>query len=174
MGDLDCKTDATFCQVSRPCTEVAGNVESVMFNIENTIFEMKPLSYLHQGEGICQFAIAMNPLDKHNSGNYLFGGLFLKHFYSIYDYDQELISLGINSHSEGLVDMYPADKMKKAEGGAEGKVKPPAKKADEAKKEEAPKAAEKKPEVSSESNDAFAAAASTEKLAGNAPVEGIP
>jgi hypothetical protein len=77
----------------------------------------------------------MNPLDKHNSGNYLFGGSFLKHFYSIYDYDQELISLGINSHSEGLVDMYPADKMKKSEGG---KVKPA--EAIPAKKEEAPKA----------------------------------
>jgi hypothetical protein len=47
MGDLDCKSDATFCQVGRSCTEVAGSIESVMFNIENTIFEMKPLSYLH-------------------------------------------------------------------------------------------------------------------------------
>jgi len=139
-------------------------------------------------------------LDKHNSGNYLFGGLFLKHFYSIYDYDQELISLGINSHSEGLVDMYPADKIKKSE---EGKAKAPVKKAEEAakedkKKEETPKTDEKKPEealkapvkkteeapktsavekkseISSDSNNAFADAASTEKLAGNAPVDGIP
>jgi flagellin-like hook-associated protein FlgL len=86
----------------------------------------------------------MNPLDKHNSGNYLFGGSFLKHFYSIYDYDQELISLGINSHSEGLVDMYSVDKMKKSE--TEVKVKPPAKKAEEtAKTADGPaKAVEKK------------------------------
>jgi hypothetical protein len=47
MGDLDCKSDATFCQVGRSCEEVAGGIDSVMFNIENTIFEMKPLSYLH-------------------------------------------------------------------------------------------------------------------------------
>jgi hypothetical protein len=47
MGDLDCKTDATFCQVGRSCDEVAASVESVMFNIENTIFEMKPKAYLH-------------------------------------------------------------------------------------------------------------------------------
>lgn len=71
---------------------------------------MTPKAYLHQGEGICQFAIAMNPLDAFNNGNYLFGGLFLKHFYSIYEYDQELISLGVNKHSEGLVQMYPAGK----------------------------------------------------------------
>jgi hypothetical protein len=47
MGDLDCKSDATFCQVGRSCDEVAATVESVMFNIENTIFEMKPKAYLH-------------------------------------------------------------------------------------------------------------------------------
>jgi hypothetical protein len=117
----------------------------------------------------------------------LFGGLFLKHFYSIYDYDQELISLGINSHSEGMVDMYTADQIKKSEN--EGKVVPPAKNSDEKakaekkkeeaskpveKKEEAQKPAEKKQEVQSDSASAFADAASTEKLAGNAPVEGIP
>ena len=125
----------------------------------------------------------------------MFGGLFLKHFYSIYDYDQELISLGINTHSEGLVDMYPADKMKVSDGKAkapvaakdgekkeetpkvnEKKPEEAAPKKTEKKSEETPKvnAAEKKPDASSESSDAFAAAASTEKLAGNAPVEGIP
>ena len=88
-------------------------LKSVAFNIEGTIFELSPQAYLHQGEGICQFAIAQNPLDKHNNGNFLFGDLFLKHFYSIYDYDQELISLGINKHSEGLVKMYPVDGIKK-------------------------------------------------------------
>lgn len=107
----------------------------------------------------------MNPLDKHNSGNYLFGGLFLKHFYSIYDYDQELISLGINSHSEGLVDMYPAEKMKKSEEGSEDGKKASIPKKKEVKKEE---------KKNQDSTNSFADAASTEKLAGNAPVEGIP
>jgi hypothetical protein len=78
---------------------------SVSFHIEDTIFELKPLAYLHQGDGICQFAIAENPLDKHNNGNFLLGDLFLKHFYSIYDYDHELISLGVNSHSKDVASM---------------------------------------------------------------------
>jgi hypothetical protein len=66
---------------------------------------MKPMAYLHQGNGICQFAIAKNPLDNFNNGQFLFGSLFLKHFYSIYDYDQEYISLGVNEHSKNLVSM---------------------------------------------------------------------
>jgi len=45
-------------------------------------------------------------LDKLNNGNFLFGGLFLKHFYSIYDYDNELISLGVNIHSKDLVSIH--------------------------------------------------------------------
>jgi hypothetical protein len=31
----------------------------------------------------------------------------LKHFYSIFDFEQELISLGVNTHSKDLVKMYP-------------------------------------------------------------------
>jgi hypothetical protein len=85
--------------------KLSEKLNSVGFNIEKTVFELSPMAYLHQGEGICQFAIAENPLDKLNNGNFLFGGLFLKHFYSIYDYDNELISLGINTHSAHLVTM---------------------------------------------------------------------
>lgn len=70
------------------------------------------MGYLHQGEGICQFAIAQNPLDIHNNGNFLFGGLFLKHFYSVYDYDRELISLGVNRHSKDLVQMRQLEHQK--------------------------------------------------------------
>ena len=47
---------------------------------------MSPKAYLHQGE-VCQFAIAENPLDKANGRAYIFGDLFLKHFYAIFDYD---------------------------------------------------------------------------------------
>lgn len=114
MKDLDCKSDPTFCQSLKSCPEVAKQVKPVAFQIGETIFELSPIAYLHQGERICQFAIAENPLDKHNNGNFLFGDLFLKHFYSIYDYDQELISLGVNTHSQSLVQMFPKGQKGKA------------------------------------------------------------
>ena len=90
-----------------PCDHIAPKLHNVGFNVEDTLFEMRPEAYLHQGkDDICQFAIAQNPLDKFNNGNFLFGGLFLKHFYSIYDFDNELISLGVNSHSANMVYMH--------------------------------------------------------------------
>ena len=49
---------------------------------------------------------------------YMIGGLFLKHFYTVYDLDKDEVSLGINTHSKGKAYMYapgkrPADIDKK-------------------------------------------------------------
>ena len=113
VKDLDCKIDPTFCQSRAQCTKLAHKLQSVSFNIDGTMFELKPLAYLHQGPEICQFAIAENPLDMKNNGNFLFGSLFLKHFYSIYDFDNELISLGVNTHSKNVVSMHAGADPKK-------------------------------------------------------------
>jgi len=48
----------------------------------------------------------------------LIGDAFLRHFYSVYDFDTDQISLGINVHSKGQVSMYkpgerPAELIKK-------------------------------------------------------------
>jgi len=67
-----------------------------------------PSEYLFQvdgGDSKCQFAIAENKLDKFNNKNFIFGQLFLKHFYTVYNYENEQISLGINKNSEKLVRM---------------------------------------------------------------------
>lgn len=102
---INCDVDPTFCQIRKPCSQVAKELQPVSFRIENTLFVLKPMAYLHQGVGICQFAIAKNPLDNLNNGNFLFGSLFLKHFYTIYDFENEFISLGVNIHSKDLVSM---------------------------------------------------------------------
>ena len=41
-----------------------------------------------------------------NKNLFLIGDAFLKHFYSVYDFDKDTVSLGINQHSEGKVSMY--------------------------------------------------------------------
>ena len=71
----------------------------------DSVFEISATQYLFQAEGKCQFAIAENKLDKFNNGNFIFGQLFLKHFYTVYNYENEQISLGINKNSEKLVRM---------------------------------------------------------------------
>lgn len=49
-----------------------------------------------------------------NANLFLVGDVFLRHFYSVYDFDKDQIGLGINTHSEGRVALYkpgerPAD-----------------------------------------------------------------
>jgi len=40
------------------------------------------------------------------SNIYLIGDLFLKHFYSVYDFDKDEMSFGINTHSKDKVQMF--------------------------------------------------------------------
>jgi hypothetical protein len=34
------------------------------------------------------------------------GDVFLRHFYSVYDFDRNQVGLGVNIHSEGKVSIY--------------------------------------------------------------------
>lgn len=108
---LDCVNDDNFCQVMTPCNEIAPKLKPVGIQIADVTFEMQPELYLHQAEGTrCQFAIHSNQM-KGSSGNlYLIGDTLLRHLYQVYDFENETISLGINTHSEGKVKMYEPGK----------------------------------------------------------------
>jgi len=41
-----------------------------------------------------------------NKNLFLIGDAFLKHFYSVYDFDRDTLSLGVNMHSKNKVSMY--------------------------------------------------------------------
>ena len=100
VGDLDCVTDDNFCQVMTPCTDIAKKLKPVSFSIGGQTFEMGPGLYLHQAEGTrCQFAIHSNQL-KGSTGNLvLVGDTLLRHLYQVYDFENETIALGVNTHS---------------------------------------------------------------------------
>lgn len=108
---LDCVNDDNFCQVMIPCNEIAPKLKPVGIQIADVVFEMTPELYLHQAEGTrCQFAIHSNQM-KGSSGNlYLIGDTLLRHLYQVYDFENETISLGVNTHSEGKIKMYEPGK----------------------------------------------------------------
>lgn len=82
------------------------------------VFEITPEQYLYKSdEGKCYFVIHKCRLPGKNKNLFLIGDAFLRHFYSVYDFDKDQISLGINIHSKGKVAMYkpgerPADSIK--------------------------------------------------------------
>mmetsp|Transcript_2201 Transcript_2201/g.3308 ORF Transcript_2201/g.3308 Transcript_2201/m.3308 type:complete len:92 (+) Transcript_2201:1896-2171(+) len=47
---------------------------------------------------------------------YMIGDLFLRHFYSVYDFDKDEVSLGVNAHSKGKVSMFnPSESRSQAQ-----------------------------------------------------------
>jgi hypothetical protein len=82
------------------------------------VFEINPDQYLYRAnENKCFFVIHKCRLPGKNKDLFLVGDAFLRHFYSVYDFDQDQISLGVNTHSQGKVSMYkpgerPADAVK--------------------------------------------------------------
>lgn len=57
-------------------------------------------------EGKCFFVIHKCRLPGKNKNLFLIGDAFLRHFYSVYDFDRDQISLGVNVHSKNKVTMY--------------------------------------------------------------------
>mmetsp|Transcript_27424 Transcript_27424/g.41699 ORF Transcript_27424/g.41699 Transcript_27424/m.41699 type:complete len:85 (+) Transcript_27424:1413-1667(+) len=71
------------------------------------VFELTPEQYLYKAnENKCYFVIHKCRLPGKNKDLYLVGDAFLRHFYSVYDFDKDTLSIGVNSHSKGLVSMY--------------------------------------------------------------------
>ena len=89
------------------------------------VFEINPEQYLYKSdEGNCYFVIHKCRLPGKNKNLFLIGDAFLRHFYSVYDFDKDQVSLGVNLHSKGKVSMYkpgerPTDAVK-VETASEG------------------------------------------------------
>ena len=77
------------------------------------VFEINPQQYLYKSShNKCYFVIHKCRLPGKNKNLFLIGDAFLKHFYSVYDFDRDTMSLGINKHSEGKVRMYKPEETK--------------------------------------------------------------
>lgn len=112
---LDCVSDSTFCQVPESCASIAPKLKPVGFQFSDYVFELQPELYLYKASPTqCYFVVHKCRLPGKNANLFLVGDVFLRHFYSVYDFDKDQIGLGINTHSEGRVALYkpgerPAD-----------------------------------------------------------------
>lgn len=107
VSDVNCIDDDNFCFVTKQtCKEIAPRLKPIVFQINDVMFELKPNLYLHQAEDKCQFAIHQNQLKGSSSGLFLIGDIMLRHLYQVYDFENETISLGVNTHSKDEILMY--------------------------------------------------------------------
>lgn len=96
-------------------------VKPVGFQMSDYVFEINPQQYLYKSShNKCYFVIHKCRLPGKNKNLYLIGDAFLKHFYSVYDFDKDTVSLGINKHSEGKVRMYKPEETTIGKVSTEG------------------------------------------------------
>jgi len=107
LPNLDCESDATFCHVPESCEAISQKIKPVGFQMSDYVFEINPAQYLYKAnDNKCFFVIHKCRLPGKNKDLFLIGDAFLRHFYSVYDFDMDQISLGVNVHSQGQVSMY--------------------------------------------------------------------
>ena len=62
------------------------------------VFEINPEQYLYKSSHKkCYFVVHKCRLPGKNKNLFLIGDAFLKHFYSVYDFDKDTVSLGIEA-----------------------------------------------------------------------------
>lgn len=90
------------------CTNVVQKLKPIAFQLSDYIFQINAEEYLQEArKDACFFVIHKTDVDESDAANiYLIGDLFLKHFYSVYDFDKDEVSLGIDTHSKGKVQMF--------------------------------------------------------------------
>lgn len=111
VPDLDCTTDENFCTSKKACDELSKKLKPIGIQMSNFVFEIPASEYTYQADGgTCYFVINECKLTGKNRDLYLMGDAFLKHYYSAFDFDKNEVSLGVNTHSEGKVRMFSANK----------------------------------------------------------------
>jgi hypothetical protein len=89
------------------------------------VFEINPEQYLYKSSHKkCYFVVHKCRLPGKNKNLFLIGDAFLKHFYSVYDFDRDTLSLGVNSHSKDKVSMYKPGSRPGDAGQAAAEQKP--------------------------------------------------
>lgn len=119
IPNLECASNHTFCHVHETCESVVKKVKPVAFQLSDYMFEITPEEYLFKArKSTCFFVIHKSEGKGENANMYLMGITFLRHFYSVYDFDNEEISLGVNTHSLGRVHMYAPGDHPRDEGNS--------------------------------------------------------
>lgn len=83
-------------------------LQPIGFQLSDYVFEINPEEFLFKArKNTCFFVIHKTGTESDSSSNmYMLGDLFLQHFYSVYDFDKDEVSIGVNSHSKDKVHMY--------------------------------------------------------------------
>ena len=90
------------------CTQYAAigrctnfySLPDITFEFAYIKFNMSPRAYLLDISGGCLIGLLPNYVDENQ---YLMGDTFLRHFYQVYDYENQMVKLAVDAHSKDMV-----------------------------------------------------------------------
>lgn len=91
------------------CDKVASYFKDFDFIINRNVqITMSPYAYLQETQGYCYVAIQGMPSSVSGMNMYLLGDTFLRHFYTVFDYENNYIKLALNSQyvKDGYTDSF--------------------------------------------------------------------
>lgn len=95
-GKIQMKSD-------KPCRDIQNNFANLQFNIQETRILIAPKGYLYQSAGKCMVGVEGIP---DNLNQIRLGSVFLRNFYTVLDFDNNYIMIGLNK--EALADSRAA------------------------------------------------------------------
>lgn len=88
------------------CEDMYKKLDPIKFQFGAYIFEQDPIAYLkeydYKKSKMCTIHLrgSKESGDSKRKNRFLMGNVFLKNFYSVYDFDQQAVLLGVNVHSK--------------------------------------------------------------------------
>lgn len=107
---LDCSMG--LCIGGLSCEHIAPKLSNLTIKINDHFFDIMPQGFLINAtdlgvepefENKCIFGVIPLPEIVGDSLMFLLGDVFLRNFYSVFDYDNQLVYLAVNKHSEEYV-----------------------------------------------------------------------
>ena len=88
----------------QPCSNFE-HLDHLTFEFENTKFNISPKAYLADDPDLGLCILLMMPGISHimTGDEYLIGEAFLRHFYQVYDYENQMVKFAVNIHSQDYV-----------------------------------------------------------------------
>jgi len=104
------------CIGGQKCSHFEPILSNISLVIENELFEIMPKGYLLNGQDLdpdfidtCIFGVMPLPSLVGSMKMYLLGDVFLRSFYSVFDFEQQSVKLGINIHAKEYASIRQRD-----------------------------------------------------------------
>lgn len=110
---LDCSMG--LCIGGRSCEFIEPLLSNLTIKIDDTYFDISPHSYLINATDLgselefhdkCIFGIIPLPEIVGDALMFLLGDVFLRSFYSVFDYDNQQVHLAVNEHAKEYVAIH--------------------------------------------------------------------